>query len=93
MLAEKIGVIGLGNAGSAVAGALAQKTTVIGFDPSLERCTHAKSVGVECVHSLEELTDRTGKIILSSNQTLIWDTLKQIDFKNEVEGYGELFNN
>ncbi|MDG1275524.1 MAG: NAD(P)-dependent oxidoreductase [Alphaproteobacteria bacterium] len=65
MLAEKIGVIGLGNAGSAVAGALAKKTTVIGFDPSLERCTHAKSLGVECVHSLEELTDRTGKIILS----------------------------
>ena len=65
MLAEKIGVIGLGNAGSAVAGALAQKTTVIGFDPSPERCTHAKSLRVECVHSPEELTDRTGKIILS----------------------------
>jgi hypothetical protein len=24
---------------------------------------------------------------------LIWDTLKQIDFKNQVAGYGELFNN
>ena len=65
MSAEKIGVIGLGNAGSAVAGALAQKTTVIGFDPNPERCTHAKSLGVECVHSPEELTERTGKIILS----------------------------
>ena len=65
MLAEKIGVIGLGNAGSAVAGALAKKTTVIGLDPSPERCTHAKSLGVVCVQSSKELTERTGKIILS----------------------------
>jgi len=32
-------------------------------------------------------------VVLSSNQTLIWDTLKQVNFKNEVAGYGELFNN
>ena len=42
---------------------------------------------------IKDLEKKTGKIILSSNQTLIWDTLKQVDFKNEVEGYGELFNN
>ncbi|MDA9653643.1 racemase [Candidatus Pelagibacter sp.] len=42
---------------------------------------------------IEDLEKKTGKIVLSSNQTLIWDTLKQVDFKNEVEGYGELFNN
>ena len=39
------------------------------------------------------LEKKIGKVVLSSNQTLIWDTLKQIDFKNEVTGYGELFNN
>jgi len=42
---------------------------------------------------IKDLEKKTGKIILSSNQTLIWDTLKQVNFKNEVEGYGELFNN
>jgi maleate isomerase len=42
---------------------------------------------------IKDLEKKTGKIILSSNQTLIWDTLKKINFKNEVEGYGELFNN
>ena len=31
--------------------------------------------------------------VLSSNQTLIWDTLKQINFDKDVLGYGELFNN
>ena len=42
---------------------------------------------------IQDLEKKTGKIVLSSNQTLIWDTLKQINFKNEVAGYGELFNN
>jgi len=42
---------------------------------------------------IKDLEKKTGKIILSSNQTLIWDTLKQVNFKNEVEGNGELFNN
>ena len=42
---------------------------------------------------IEDLEKKVGKIVLSSNQTLIWDTLKQIDFKNQVAGYGELFNN
>ena len=42
---------------------------------------------------IKDLEDKTNKIILSSNQTLIWDTLKQINFKNKVSGYGELFNN
>ena len=42
---------------------------------------------------IKDLENKIGKIILSSNQTLIWDTLKQINFKNKVLGYGELFNN
>ena len=42
---------------------------------------------------IKELEKKISKVVLSSNQTLIWDTLKQIDFKSKVEGYGELFNN
>tara|TARA_B100001093_G_scaffold167315_1_gene159933 strand:- start:1224 stop:1967 length:744 start_codon:yes stop_codon:yes gene_type:complete len=42
---------------------------------------------------IKDLEKKTSKIILSSNQTLIWDTLKNINFNNEVVGYGELFNN
>ena len=42
---------------------------------------------------IKNLEKKMSKIVLSSNQTLIWDTLKQIDFKSKVEGYGELFNN
>ena len=42
---------------------------------------------------IAELEKKINKVVLSSNQTLIWDTLKQINFRNEVVGYGELFNN
>ena len=42
---------------------------------------------------ISELEKKMSKVVLSSNQTLIWDTLKQINFKNKINGYGELFNN
>jgi len=42
---------------------------------------------------IEELEKKINKIILSSNQTLIWDTLKEIKYNNKIEGFGELFNN
>ena len=42
---------------------------------------------------IKELENKINKVVLSSNQTLIWDTLKQIDFKKKIVGYGELFNN
>ena len=42
---------------------------------------------------IDEIEKKLGKIILSSNQTLIWDTLKQVNNQNKVDGYGLLFNN
>ena len=42
---------------------------------------------------IKELENKINKVVLSSNQTLIWDTLKQINYKKEIVGYGELFNN
>ena len=41
---------------------------------------------------IKDLEKKLGKIILSSNQTLIWDTLKQIQYKNKIDGFGELFS-
>ena len=41
---------------------------------------------------IKDLENKLGKIILSSNQTLIWDTLKQIQYKNKIDGFGELFS-
>ena len=42
---------------------------------------------------ITELEKKINKVVLSSNQTLIWDTLKEINYNNKVEGFGELFDN
>jgi len=40
---------------------------------------------------IDKLEKKLNKIVLSSNQTLIWDTLNAIGYKNNVEGFGKLF--
>ncbi|MDC3039458.1 racemase [Candidatus Pelagibacter sp.] len=42
---------------------------------------------------ISELEKKISKVVLSSNQTLIWDTLKEIKYNDNVKGFGELFNN
>ena len=64
------------------------KIDLKGADALFVSCTALPILSI-----IKDLENKIGKIILSSNQTLIWDTLKQINFKNKVLGYGELFNN
>ena len=42
---------------------------------------------------LEEVEKKIGKIVLSSNQTLIWDTLRSVGYKSAIKGYGKLLRN
>ena len=64
------------------------KTDLSNSDALFVSCTALPVLSI-----IKDLEKKTGKIVLSSNQTLIWDTLKQIGFNNKIEGYGELFNN
>ena len=41
---------------------------------------------------IDKLEKKINKIVLSSNQALIWDTLEIIGKNNSVKGYGKLFN-
>jgi len=41
---------------------------------------------------IDKLEKKLNKIVLSSNQTLIWDTLNEINYKEKIEGFGKLFN-
>ena len=41
---------------------------------------------------INKLEKRLNKIVLSSNQTLIWDSLNAINYKEKIEGFGKLFN-
>jgi maleate isomerase len=40
---------------------------------------------------IDKLEKKLGKIVLSSNQTLIWDTLKEINYIKNIDGFGQLF--
>ena len=42
---------------------------------------------------LDELEKKTKKLVLSSNQTLIWDTIRSIGYKSPIKGYGKLLEN
>jgi len=42
---------------------------------------------------LDELEKKINKPVFSSNQTLIWDTIRSVGYKSSVEGYGKLLKN
>ena len=42
---------------------------------------------------IEKLEKKLNKVVLSSNQTLIWDSLNEIEYKENIDGFGKLFNN
>ena len=39
---------------------------------------------------LNKLEDKLKKLVLSSNQTLIWDTIRSTGYKSPIKGYGKL---
>ena len=65
-----------------------QKIDLTKSDALFVSCTALPVLSV-----INELEKKINKVVLSSNQTLIWDTLKKINYKKEIVGYGELFNN
>jgi maleate isomerase len=40
---------------------------------------------------IDKLEKKLGKVVLSSNQTLIWETMKEINYTKNIDGYGQLF--
>ena len=41
---------------------------------------------------IDKLEKKLNKIVLSSNQSLIWDSLNVINYKEKIDGFGKLFN-
>ena len=41
---------------------------------------------------IDKLEKKLNKVVLSSNQTLIWDSLNAINHKEKIDGFGKLFN-
>ena len=42
---------------------------------------------------LDEVEKKINKLVFSSNQTLIWDTIRSVGYKNSIMGYGKLLRN
>ena len=40
---------------------------------------------------IDKLEKKLNTTVLSSNQTLIWDTLNEIDYNKNIDGFGQLF--
>ena len=40
---------------------------------------------------IDKLEKKLGRVVLSSNQTLIWDTLNEINYNINIDGFGQLF--
>ena len=62
------------------------KVDVDGADALFISCTALPALSI-----IEKLEKKLNKIVLSSNQALIWDTLQEIGNKEPVEGLGKLF--
>ena len=59
--------------------------------------TNSEALFVSCtalpvLSIINKLEKKLNKIVLSSNQTLIWDSLNAINYKEKIEGFGKLFN-
>ena len=42
---------------------------------------------------IDKLEKKLNVAVLSSNQALIWDTLKEIEYNKNIDGFGQLFKN
>jgi 3-hydroxyisobutyrate dehydrogenase-like beta-hydroxyacid dehydrogenase len=60
-----VGIVGLGNAGSAMATALSGKMPLVGFDIDPGRRQAVAHLALDCVASLADLAHRAGTVILS----------------------------
>jgi len=59
---------------------------------------NADAIFVSCtalraVEILDQAEKNTSKFVISSNQALIWDTLRSVNINSNIHGYGKLFLN
>ena len=63
------------------------KIDLNGADALFVSCTALPVLAI-----IDKLERKLNKVVLSSNQALIWDTLENIGKNNSIKGFGKLFN-
>jgi len=67
--------------------------TLIKLDMNDADALFISCTALPALEILDEVEKKIDRIVFSSNQTLIWDTLRSIGYKSPVKGYGKLLRN
>jgi len=67
--------------------------TYINKRATRSRMLKAKALLKKNQKLLDEVEKKINKPVFSSNQTLIWDTIRSVGYKSSIEGYGKLLRN
>ena len=67
--------------------------TLIEMDLGNADCLFISCTALPALSIIEKLEKKLNKVVLSSNQVLIWDTLQSIGKKSSIDGFGKLFKN
>ena len=67
--------------------------TLIEMDLGNADCLFISCTALPALSIIEKLEKKLNKVVLSSNQVLIWDTLQSIGNKSLIDGFGKLFKN
>ena len=65
--------------------------TLIKLDISRADALFISCTALPALEIINEVEKKINKPVLSSNQTLIWDTIRSVGYKSSIEGYGQLF--
>ena len=67
--------------------------TLINLDINEADALFISCTALPALKILDDVEKKIKKTVFSSNQTLIWDTIRSIGYKSVVEGYGKLLRN
>jgi len=67
--------------------------TLIKLDTRGAEALFISCTALPALEILDEVEKKINKPVFSSNQTLIWDTIRSVGYKFPVEGYGKLLRN
>ena len=66
--------------------------TLIKLDTSGADALFVSCTALPALEIINEVEKKINKPVFSSNQTLIWDTIRSVGYKKSIKGYGQLFN-
>ena len=64
--------------------------TLIALDINNADALFISCTALPTLEIIDQVEKKINKIVFSSNQTLIWDTLRSVGYKSPIEGYGKL---